>query len=211
MAYVCCFQIMHCNYFSPLTPFPSHYSQDIAMQRAVEVWKLVRNARLLDTWILPEPPVCKTVWDVQLAASVMSQAWVRVNASPIGGRVCTDNFSMPLYHLYTISSIPPPLFASSSFFFFLLILLLLPLSSLYALCLYSCNETAYKVNAMFEGCNSATQECGTLDQRQTYPTMRKPSEYYLCKDKQVFVRYAENVRSFIYIKRVVIYTGFCWI
>mmetsp|Transcript_34975 Transcript_34975/g.45102 ORF Transcript_34975/g.45102 Transcript_34975/m.45102 type:complete len:277 (+) Transcript_34975:477-1307(+) len=57
---------------------------------------------------------------------------------------------------------------------------------------WSCNETAYKTNAMFEGCNSAKQECGTLENRETYATMRKPSEYLLCKDKDMFIRYAEN-------------------
>jgi hypothetical protein len=45
---------------------------------------------------------------------------------------------------------------------------------------------------MFEGCNAAKQECGTLDNRETYSTMRKPAEYYLCKDPEVFDRYASQ-------------------
>jgi len=58
---------------------------------------------------------------------------------------------------------------------------------------WSCGtEDAYKRNAVFEGCNSATQECGTQEQRETYSTMRKPSEYYLCKDKEMFERRADQ-------------------
>jgi len=52
---------------------------------------------------------------------------------------------------------------------------------------WSCGTpAAFKRNAAFEGCNAANQECGTQERRETYPTMRKPAEYYLCKDKAMF-------------------------
>lgn len=42
----------------------------------------------------------------------------------------------------------------------------------------SCGGTeAYQRNAIFEGCNPKTQECGTQERPFTYPTMRVPSQY----------------------------------
>ena len=49
---------------------------------------------------------------------------------------------------------------------------------------------AYKRDAIFEGCNPSVQKCGTPDKPTTYSYMRRVSQYFLCKDADMFNRRA---------------------